>query len=174
MLTDDRVRDLLGLEADADVEAELRRLRASTSAPEQPAEETTTETTTTTTTTTPASEPAEQEDREPELVTLSAATWAQVQADAAAGREAAEALAVQRRNDTLAQAVREGRIAPNEQPAWLGALQRDEQGTVALLGALAPRFGTVELGADTAPYSEGADDESYNGFVGSMFPDLAS
>jgi hypothetical protein len=189
MLTDDRVREILRLEADADVEAELQRIAATTTAPDttvQPspgAEPTQPNVQPGTEGDQPESQPApvnppattetETPAAQPELVTLSAGNLAQLQADAAAGRAAADTLAAQRRADLLNTAVRSGRIAPAERTAFAASLERDEEGTTALLSSLAPRFAVSELGADNAPELAGIPDEVTDQFRTSTFPELA-
>lgn len=93
------------------------------------------------------------------MATLSAGQLAELQRDAAWARDT-------RRANVLDTAVREGRITPAERgfltselssaPAgtqvtgFAAALERDEDGTTTLLGTLAPRFPTSELGSSDA------------------------
>jgi hypothetical protein len=185
-LTEDRVRELLNLGADADVEAELAKIATERAAaapadgetteppgePAQPAEQPATET--------PApADPGKPADADAaalsgQVVTLSAGTLAQLQADAAAGRAAAEHLAAARRTETLDAAIRAGRIAPSERAAFSAAMDRDEEGTTTLLSSLAPRYGTTELGTNTgdAALSDAAD-AALDAWTRETFPDLA-
>lgn len=193
MLTEARVRELLNLEGDADVEAALRQLAAQTEtevapgqqppAPLEPGQDMPLVEAEPNPTTTPAEQPAAapaddegavQAGRAPELVQLSAANLAQLQADAAAGRAAAEQLAAQRREETVTRAMREGRIAPSERATWLSALEENEQSTVTLLSGLAQRFSTAEAGFDAAPEAGPQDDEAWGSFSTSLYPTRAS
>lgn len=147
--TDEQIRAALNLEADADVNAELARILEErgtdpATAPSEP-----------TATTEPAAPvvetPAAPVAQEPELVTLSAATYAELTEFAQERRE-------QRRNEALDGAIRAGRIAPAERDHFAAAMARDEEGTITLLGQLAPRFAVSELGADHAGHAQVADD----------------
>lgn len=69
---------------------------------------------------------------------VDAGVFAQLQADAAAGRQALEAQAAARRDAVVANALREGRIAPASSATWLAQMERDEDGTTALLASLVP------------------------------------
>jgi ATP-dependent protease ClpP protease subunit len=89
------------------------------------------------------------------VLTIDEATWAQVQADARLGREAALAQAVARREAVLAQAVTDGRVMPSRLDYWRGQLEADEEGVTAAITALAPIFGTSELGHDAGGDSTG-------------------
>lgn len=182
MLTESRVRELLKLSADANVEEELTKIAeerkdkdGEATPVEKPAEET------------PAETPSEEEKTETEpaeegekadlsaVVTLSAANLAALQADAAAGRQAAAHLAEQRREATLDDAIRAGRITPNERAAFAEAIKRDEKGTTTLLAGLAPRFPVSELGSNAgdAALSEPAE-AAYDSWARETFPDLAT
>lgn len=68
---------------------------------------------------------------------IDADVLAGLQADAAAGRAAAETQAADRRDAAVSAAVREGRIAPAAKATWLERMAADEAGTTALLGTLA-------------------------------------
>ncbi len=189
-LTEERVREILHLETDADVEAALRGLAAAsgeTVTPEtplpgtgtSPAEQPTTAPTVPAEPTEVPAAPAEpaaapSAQPEPELVTLSAGTWAEVQRNAAAGAAAAAALDTQRRADLISAAVREGRVAPAERALFAAAIDRDEEGTVALLSGLTPRFPVTEIGSDTAPLAQlsaGASD-AWDAWERATFPAL--
>lgn len=172
-----QLRELLSLEADADVDAALRQLATADPAtqpgapggapanPEQAPD----------TSTTPASTPTGQPEvpapvgdepapSEPELVTLSAGTHAELSELAAWAR-------TERRNRVLDTAVREGRIAPAERTAFAAQLERDEEGTTTLLSNLAPRFAVSELGAADAPDVALAESEAkaFDAFEASVF-----
>lgn len=104
----------------------------------------------------------------PEGVTaISADVLAQLQADAAAGRQAAEAQASERREAALAAAVREGRITPAARATWLERMKADEAGTVALLETLAKGSAApvAEIGHSDEP--ENADEALYASIFGS-------
>jgi hypothetical protein len=183
-VTEDRVREILNLEADADVEATLRRLATAGGDGEDPTEEEAaptgqppgeeTATPPVGDPAVPADAPAPTEDVAPQLVTLSAGNLAQLQADAAAGAAAAAQLAEQRRQGLLDGAVRSGRIAPGERSLFAAQLARDEEGTTTLLSSLAPRFAVSELGADHAPVADQAADAAWDAWEQSTFSDLAA
>lgn len=144
-MTEDELRAALKLEADADVDVALRALL----------EERATDPATATTdpvvppvVTDPA--PVAVADPALEVATLSAGTLAELQRDAAWARKT-------RRDGILDGAIREGRITPAERSAFAAQMEKDEDGTTTLLGAMAPRFATSELGDATAPNSEAAE-----------------
>lgn len=83
-----------------------------------------------------------------QVVEMSAVQLSEMQSEIADLRKDA---AKRRISETLTVALSEGKIAPAERAHWLGALEKNEEGTTALLKNLQPRFSTVELGADTAP-----------------------
>ena len=163
--SDEQLRELLSLEADADVDAALRQLATADPATQPgapggaPANPEQTPDTSTTPASTPTGEPeapapvgdqpAPTEDRAPELVTLSAANHAELTELATWARD-------RRRAEVLDTAVREGRIAPAERTAFAAQLERDEAGTTTLLSSLAPRFAVSELGSSDAPEVEDA------------------
>lgn len=60
----------------------------------------------------------------------------QLVADAAKGRQAAETLDAQRRDGIIAAALSDGRIAPASRAAWRAQLDKDEDGTKALLESM--------------------------------------
>lgn len=171
-VNEQRIRELLGIEADADLEAAVQSLvKESGSAgtggegeggagtqgdPPKPAEGQTPPAGTA-----PAA-PAGQAPAQPAqpapaqvaasgtpgVVSLSAGQFEELQRQAAAGAEAAKTLAGQERERVLNAALSEGRIAPADAEAWKGRLEADLEGTKALLSSLTPAFPTVELGAD--------------------------
>jgi hypothetical protein len=90
-----------------------------------------------------------------ETVVISKETFTQLSEGAAAGVRAATEVDKQRRDNIVRSALSEGKIAPAEQKTWRDQLDANEETTVTLLGALAPRFATSELGSDLgAPVSE--------------------
>lgn len=177
-----------GLEAEADVNAELARILAERNTGTEPTAPEGTPPATPATPTTPVTEPAAPaapspatdpatpagQPAEPELVTLSAATYTAL-------TEAARTITEDRRRRVLDDAVRAGRIAPAERgkltselaagetvSGFAAALERDEAGTTTLLGQLAPRFAVSELGEDAAPTAHAAD-EAYDRFEAETF-----
>lgn len=151
-----QLRELLSLEADADVDAALRQLASVEPAPASPASPVDPATPgvepalpVVTPASTPTGEPEVPEPvgAEPQLVTLSAGTHAELTELATWARS-------RRRDEVLDAAVTSGRIAPAERTAFGAMLERDEQGTTTLLSGLSPRFATSELGSDTAPEVE--------------------
>lgn len=169
-VTDERIRELLGLEEDADVEAAIVELRnrpaasgdgggsgdggtdpAPTTEPAEPTTEPTTE---------PAGDPAE-----PELVTLSRGNLDALTAQATEGAEARRILREQERERVLTSALSSGRIAPADRERWAAALERDHEGTVSLLSNLTPVVPTTELGSDRADdLAAGVPDETWDAF----------
>ena len=168
-ITDERLRELLGVEESADLEAAVRdlRARAETTNPGDPGggggdgE--------------PGSPPpgdpggaggdqggdngngdddGEGDDgtnpptAEAGLVTVSAAALSALQQQAAAGAEARRILRGQEIEAELGSALSAGRIAPADVNAWRGRLDADFDGTRTLLGSLTPVFPTSELGSD--------------------------
>ncbi|WHP18829.1 head maturation protease, ClpP-related [Cellulomonas sp. ES6] len=69
-------------------------------------------------------------------VVVDKAIHEQLVADAAAGRKAAETLDAQRRDGIVAAALSDGRIAPASRDAWRAQLDKDEDGTKALLESM--------------------------------------
>lgn len=71
----------------------------------------------------------------------------EMRANAAAGREAMAAMDAKRRDEIVAEAVKEGRIAPASRQSWRDMADKDEEGTKALLASLAPNtIPVAELG----------------------------
>ena len=158
-MTDEELRAALNLEADADVSTALNNLLAERAtdpatagteptATETPAEGTGDEGT-------EGEEEAAETPAEPELVTLSAATYSELTA-------AAQTIRQDRLTRVLDDAVRAGRIAPAERgrlshepgdapvSGFAAQLERDEEGATYLLSSLSPRFAVTELGDDRA------------------------
>lgn len=99
-------------------------------------------------------------------VVMDEGVLAQLQADAAAGREALDAQAAARREGIVAVAVREGRVAPVSRDKWLAALAKDEAGTADLLASFPKNTIPVsELGASDDVMS--AEDLLYAAAYGS-------
>jgi len=112
------------------------------------------------------------------VATLSAATLAELQTDAAWARH-------QRRAGVLDEAIRAGRIAPAERgkftselsagetapTGFAAALERDEAGTTSLINGLSARFAVSELGADHAGETQagGASDDAWSTFTSETF-----
>lgn len=194
-LDEARIRELLGVEADADVEATITDLRtraeqapadppdpnappadpnappADPAAPPAPA--------------TPPAPPAPQEvaDRiaaagatvDPDgTVRLSAGSFASLLDGVALGQTAAATLAQQERDRALDDAIRNGRITPDERPHFAAQFaERPPAELVTFLGGLAQRFPVVELGAATA--STDVADEAWDSFMADTFgPELSN
>lgn len=183
-ITDARVRELLGLEESADIEAELERiageLASGTGDPagdppagdppaDPPAD--------------PAAPPAPPADPEaqpgadpeaqpgagtPELVTLSAGNLEELRRAAAEGAEARRILADQERASVLRSALSSGRIAPADAPAWTARLDADLEGTRTLLSSLTPAFSTSELGSDLGAATQ-VDASAWDAFEAEVF-----
>lgn len=102
-----------------------------------------------------AGEPEGADDRTPELVTLSAGQYQQLQSAAQEGAEARRILREQEAEQVLRTALSEGRIAPADvddaddgTPGWRTRLRQDLDGTRSLLSRLTPVFPTSEFGSD--------------------------
>lgn len=181
-MTDEELRAALNLAADADVNAELTRIlgergtdpaTASTDPAVTPEGNPATDPATPGTPapqTTPQGDPVEdpagdpQHAGEPQLVQLSAANYAELTA-------LAERERTRRRAEALDGAIRAGRIAPAERASFAAQMDRDEEGTITLLGSLAPRFAVTEVGDDRAQeaqLSEAAAD-AFDEFEASVF-----
>lgn len=92
-------------------------------------------------------------------VVVDANAFAELQSDAAAGREARDQLDAQRRDGIVAAAVSEGRIAPASRNTWRVQLDTDEKGTAALLASLVPNTIPVAEIGNAVEMSE--DDRLY-------------
>lgn len=110
------------------------------------------------------------------LTTIDAAALADLQAKAAAGESARAELDTQERERELAAALSGGRIAPASMEQWRAQWDANKTGTKALLASLPAAFSTVitELGSsgDTSALSGGADDTKWDDFLGSLGPDF--
>lgn len=88
------------------------------------------------------------------VVAVDKDTWEQVQADAAAGRQAAVAQAQARRVALVEAAISDGKVVPKRKQWWLDQLAADEEGVTATLATLMPVFGTSEMGHDSGGPTE--------------------
>lgn len=172
-MTDEELRAALNLEADADVSEALNGLlEGRATDPATAATEPVAPVVEQTPPATPAAPVATAQ--EPELVQLSAATYGELTALAEESRN-------NRRRSALDDAVRAGRISPAERgkltselaagetvSGFAAAIERDEDGTITLLGQLAPRFAVSELGQDAAPTAAVAE-AAYDAFEAEVF-----
>lgn len=183
-MTDERLRELLGAEADADVEALLAEARAALEAtppaaapPAGPV------------VSAPAAVPAVGGPPAPApsdlpvpvaaaaglpagLVAVDEAVLAELAAGAEAGRVALAAQAGQTRDAALEAHTRAGRIAPASVDHWRTQWDRDPEGTAALLSALPAAYHTVEVGAADVAASGADEDARYADFMATI-PGLA-
>lgn len=208
-LDEARIRELLGVEADADVEATITDLRTraeataagdagtggaagdgtpagGTPAAGTPGAEGGAGTGTPATgTPTPAAPPTPAEVAEriaaagatvdaDGTVRLSAGSFASLLDGVALGQTAAATLAQQERDRALDEAIRNGRITPDERPHFAAQFaERAPAELVTFLGGLAQRFPVVELGAATA--STDIADEAWDSFMADTFgPELSN
>ena len=90
-----------------------------------------------------------------------AAQFEALQAQAAEGAQARAEQVADRRNKIVDAAVADGRVAPANRQAWRDNLDRDEDGTAALLATLSParEVPVDEIGTGVAPEGE---DAAYN------------
>jgi hypothetical protein len=194
-ITDERLRELLGVEADADLEATITglRTRAETNPgdpgdgngngePAEPAPGSpgTPEPGTPGSPDGGGSEgeggsggsptppaPTAVDPRAGELVTVSAAALSALQANAAAGAEARTILRTQEVEAELASALSAGRIAPADVEHWRGQLSTSFDGTRTLLSKLTPVFPTSELGSDAGDGT--TSDAAFDSFLADVF-----
>lgn len=100
------------------------------------------------------------------VATIDATVLERLQADAAAGREALEAQAAERRQGIVKAAIAEGRITPASSAQWLAQLEKDEDGAKALIESFPKNtLPVVEVGRSDEP-EVNADDELYAAWAG--------
>lgn len=94
-------------------------------------------------------------------VLVDAAQFEALQAQAAEGAQARAEQVADRRNKIVDAAVADGRVSPANRQAWRDNLDRDEDGTAALLATLSParEVPVGEIGTGVAPEGE---DAAYN------------
>ena len=98
----------------------------------------------------------------PGTTAIDEGTLAQLQADAAAGREARDAQQDAQREQLVSAAVKDGRIPPARKAHWMSLLKADPEGTQATLAALPKGLVPVdEIGHDTRDDSEGSPQDLY-------------
>lgn len=86
----------------------------------------------------------------------------QLRADAAAGREAATALAASRREDMIGSAIKAGRIAPSSRAAWMALAERDEDAARDLLAAMPENtIPVAEIGVTSCDETQTETDRLY-------------
>lgn len=146
----EKIRERLGLPADASDDDVLARLDELQGAAQPPTEEASA-----------VEEPAEvaASGRDGSVVTVDRETWEQVRASAEQGREAAERLQREDREAKVEAAVRDGRISPARRDAWLKRLAADPA-EAEVLASLEPGLIPVsEIGGipDPAAASEDAE-----------------
>ena len=158
----DQAREKFGLPADASEDQILERITALSEAPaaegdntegtedDKDADENVAETST-------------EVKATPETVTVSKAVLdemnariAELDAEAKARREAE---AVKHRDEVIAAALSEGRIAPSEREHWVTALSAAPEANEKLITSLAPRVNVTERGSDVA-LSAGVTDQA--------------
>jgi hypothetical protein len=150
-----RLRELLGIEADADIEATIAGLKATPQTPEAAAQSAA-EAAGTGTPAAPAAAPAAPA-ATPELVTLSEGSHAELVTAAQQGAEALRILREQEATALVRTALGEGRIAPSEVELFTTRAKANLDDTRALLAGLAPRFPVTELGSGEAAGNPDAD-----------------
>lgn len=112
----------------------------------------------------------------PGTVALSAGQYAELTRQAAAGAQAMATIEAQERASIIEQAQREGRISPAEASAnfaeggaWHGLTERPPAELRTFLSGLAPRFSTVELGAGTTGELPPGADPALDTFLADTF-----
>ena len=158
----DQAREKFGLPADASEDQILERMTALSEAPADEGDNTEG---------TEDNKDAEENVAEastegkptPETVTVSKAVLdemnariAELDAEAKARREAE---AVKHRDEVIAAALSEGRIAPSEREHWVTALSAAPEANEKLITSLAPRVNVTERGSDVA-LSAGVTDQA--------------
>lgn len=108
-----------------------------------------------------AANSTEDPDDEPTTVTLSQTSFAAMQdtirRQGAQLAEITEAHAKERRDKAISVALTSGRIHPQDKDKWRKKLDKDEDGTLALLSELTPVIPTTEAGSDFAESYLNAD-----------------
>lgn len=102
----------------------------------------------------------------PKVVTLSQGQYDDLMRGAQAGTAAIAELNRQRRDGIVTSALSVGKLRPADQQAWRTALDRDEEGTVALLATLPQIVPTHMLGSAHASLEPG--DVEWNAFENSL------
>jgi ATP-dependent protease ClpP protease subunit len=93
---------------------------------------------------------------------VDAGVFAQMQSDAAAGREARAQQETERRDRVVAEALQDGRIAPATQATWRTQLDTNEEGTTALLASLPKNMIPVtEIGTASGDAVASDEDRAY-------------
>jgi ATP-dependent protease ClpP protease subunit len=103
-------------------------------------------------------------------VAVDSAVFAQLRADASAGREAREEQQASRRTQLVNAAVADGRIAPASRDAWLNALKADPDGEKNLASLSAGLIPVAELGhaSNDAATDTDFDDESLDALAATI------
>lgn len=158
----DQAREKFGLPADASEEQILERMTALSEAPAAEGDNTEGNEDTKDVEETVA-EASTEGKATPETVTVSKAVLdemnariAELDAEAKARREAE---AVKHREEVIAAALSEGRIAPSEREHWVTALSAAPEANEKLITSLAPRVNVTERGSDVA-LSAGVTDQA--------------
>lgn len=158
----DQAREKFGLPADASEEQILERITALSEAPAAEGDNTD-DTEGTKDADETVAETSTEGKATPETVTVSKAVLdemnariAELDAEAKARREAE---AVKHRDEVIAAALSEGRIAPSEREHWVTALSAAPEANEKLITSLAPRVNVTERGSDVA-LSAGVTDQA--------------
>ena len=101
------------------------------------------------------------------VVAIDSAVLDELKADAAAGRQALDAQTSARRDQLVDAALADGRVAPANRAVWRERLDKDEEGTVALLGTLATN---KAVPVDPIGYTGGQDESSEDALYASLYP----
>jgi ATP-dependent protease ClpP protease subunit len=93
---------------------------------------------------------------------VDAGVFAQMQSDAAAGREARAQQETERRDRIVAEALQDGRIAPATQATWRAQLDTNEEGTTQLLASLPKNtIPVTEIGTAAGDAVASDEDRAY-------------
>jgi hypothetical protein len=189
LVSDDQIRELLGLAADAPVTDQMRSVatRLADVPPAPPTPEPGTPPAPAPVPPAPAPvppvspEPAPAPAPAPEpapapapapTVAVDRAALEQLQAQAAAGARAAAILDEQERERELTGALSGGRIAPASVVQWRAAWDRDKEGTRALLSTLPQVFSTV-TNFSSAPTAGNAYADTGDGYTDEQWADFS-
>lgn len=185
-MTDEKIRELFGLAADAPITDKMRTVATEREAADKAKSDADAAAAKAATDQAAADQKAAADKAKADaeaaakaagtLTTIDAAALADLQAKAAAGESARKELDGQERDRELTAALSAGRIAPASLAQWRAQWDANKTGTKALLASLPVAFSTVttELGSsgDISALS-GGDDKAWDEFSRSLGPDFA-
>lgn len=99
-------------------------------------------------------------DLPPGVVAIDSAVLDGLKADAAAGRAALDAQIADRRDATVAAALKAGKITPASRDQWRASLDKDEEGITALLATMAATAVNLEAKASAGGLEAASDEDA--------------